>query len=98
MLLQQYRKLLNSCYQMTVIPLLCGHCDVQLTKDKIHSLPNLQRNLPRKNIVTICHKYTQNDSKQIKRSTIHKMLNFITVYENLYYHWLTMYLHFKWTL
>ena len=65
-----------------VVPLSYGHRDVQLTKDEVYYiLPNLQRNLLRKDIVTDYYNCTQNDAKQIKRSTLHKILNFMTAYD-----------------
>ena len=64
-----------------VVPLSYGHRDVQLTNNEVYSLPNLQRKLPRKNIVTDYYNYTQNDPKQIKKSILHKILNLITAYD-----------------
>ena len=64
-----------------VVPLSYGHRDVQLTNKEVYSLPNLQRKLPRKDIVKDYYNYTENDPKQIKKSTLHKLLNLITAYD-----------------
>ena len=59
-------------------PLSYGHCDVQVTKNESYTLADLQRKPLRKTVVTNYYNYTQNDAKQIKKSTRHETLNLIT--------------------
>ena len=63
----------------SVVSLPNCHRDIQLTEDEIYFIPNLKRRLLRKNIVIDYYSYTNDDPKEIKRSTKYQILKLITL-------------------